>query len=294
MSAGVLTRGAASISGALGREGSTRPAALIRIGFMFLLWTSLTFPTSAFKWLDRPLLATCCLVLSVASVTLFVGFVSRISALLVALTSFIICWWFGAMEGVREFQGMTGVWLTAALLPALPVGGSFSVDRLLAVRRARRRGEESPPERAPIWGLYLIRLQLSAIYCFAAFDKIDPEWLDGERLERLVLNFYGYAELLRDQPWIHVGCVALAWFTTLTEFSLGVLVWHRPLRRFILPLGIILHMGFFVLLALWPLSQRMVLLYLAFLDPDDVHRLTDNLLRPHDPHEVGSGSAERG
>ena len=38
----------------------------------------------------------------------------------------------------------------------------------------------------------------------------------------------------------------------------------------------------------------MVLLYLAFLEPDDVHRLTDNLLRPHDPHEVGSGSAERG
>ena len=84
-------------------------------------------------------------------------------------------------------------------------------------------------------------------------------------------------------PWIHLVCVVMAWFTTVAEFSLGVLIWIKPLRRYILPIGVVLHLGFFVLLALWPLSQRMILLYLAFIDPDVVHRWIDGILgRSHD------------
>ena len=155
------------------------------------------------------------------------GSVSRISALSwpPPASSSAGVWCHG---GRTRVPGHDGCVVTAALFPALPVGGSFS---WIAPRSAAGpTGGKSPPERAPIWGPYLIRLQLSAIYCFAAFDKIDPEWLDGERLARLVLNFYGYAELLRDQPWIHAGCVALAWFTTLTEFSLGACL-AQTLRR---------------------------------------------------------------
>ncbi len=259
-------------------EGSTRSAAIIRIGFVFLLWTSLTFQTSIFKWLHLPLLTACCLVLSVSSVTLMVGFFSRLSAALLAISTVTICWWFGGMEAMRPFKNTTGVWQVAVLIAFLPLGGSFSIDRWLAVRRARTRGQPAPAERAPIWGFMLIRLQLSAIYCYAAFDKIDAEWLAGERMERLLVHYYGYAEVLRDMPWLHIVCVAMAWFATVVEFSLGVLIWVRPLRRYILPLGVILHFGFFVGLALWPLGHRMILLYLAFIDPDAVHRWIDSIL----------------
>ena len=223
------------------RTASTRSAAIIRVFMVFLLWTSLTIPTAAYQWLDRPWLALACITFSVSPVTLLVGLFARVSAVLVGLSTFAICWYFGALEGIQAFRGFTGLWQAAALMMFLPVGGSFSVDRWLRLRRARRRATPPPKEVGPAWGLLLIRVQLSAIYCFATVDKIDAPWLAGERLERLVINYYGYAEILRDMPWIHTACVLGAWCATLTEFSLGVLIWIRPLRPFVLALGVALH-----------------------------------------------------
>lgn len=264
-------------------QGSTRTAAIIRVFMVFLLWTSLAIPASPFRWLDRPWLALACAIFYVFTVTLLVGLFARVSAVLVGLSAFSICWYFGAIQGVQQFRGSTGLWQAALLLMFLPVGGSLSLDRWFRLRRARRRERPLPQECGPTWGLLMVRVQMSAIYCFAALDKIDAQWLAGERLERLAINYYGYAELLHDMPWIHSLCVLAAWFTTFTEFSLGVLIWIRPLRRYVLLLGVVLHLSFFVTIALWPLSQRMILLYLAFLNPDVVHRWIDRLLdRPPD------------
>ena len=52
-----------------------------------------------------------------------------------------------------------------------PCGGSYSADRVRALRKAERAGRAVPEERGPVWGLTLIAFQVSAVYFWGAFDK---------------------------------------------------------------------------------------------------------------------------
>src|SRR5690606_28442556 len=54
--------------------------------------------------------------------------------------------------------------LMTALLATTPSGRSYSVDRLLAVRRARRDGLAEPEERGDLWGVRLFGLLVALVY----------------------------------------------------------------------------------------------------------------------------------
>lgn len=258
-------------------EGSTRPLGLIRIGVITLLWTRYALPFAPFRQYGDPRLTVLLFAFYIVTVLAFLGLWTRWSTLAVAVVMTLLRMVFDAGTGTGPSVGI-GPWQVAVLLAFTPCGRSFSMDRWLEVRRAEERGEPPPPERAPLWTQTFLMLQISAIYVFAGLDKIDWDWLSGFRLEGIVLERFGYSELLQQAPMIHPVAVAVAWVTLVVELGLGVGLWVPRWRRVLIPVGIALHLSFFFTLALWPLSARIILLYLAFADPDRVHDVIDRLM----------------
>jgi hypothetical protein len=89
-----------------------------------------------------------------------------------------------------------------------------------------------------------------------------------------------------------IGTVAL-------ELTLAVGLWVRRARRWLVPTGIGFHVFVYVTLPVTVFSALSCVLYLAYFDPDEVHRAIDRLsgapavadrgggvLRPE--HEVGA------
>jgi hypothetical protein len=51
----------------------------------------------------------------------------------------------------------------------------------------------------------------------------------------------------------------------------------RPLQKWLMPIGMLLHAGMYVLLPVKAFSALMWVAYLAYLDPETVHRALDRL-----------------
>jgi hypothetical protein len=162
------------------------------------------------------------------------------------------------------------------LLAFTPSGGSYSVDRWFAVRRARRLGVAPAPERGPSWGLGLIALQLSSVWFWGAFDKCNPAFWSGVRMQHYFLSYYFGS----DPPaggWFAPLMQALAIGTIVVEFALPVGLWFRPLRVPLALLAVVFHAMLYLALPVGPFSLTMALLLLAYFDPDDVHAFLDEL-----------------
>jgi hypothetical protein len=65
------------------------------------------------------------------------------------------------------------------------------------------------------------------------------------------------------------------WGTLALELALGVLVWNRRLRPWVLAAGVIMHMMIMITIAMAFFSLAMFVLYLAWISPDTVERLPD-------------------
>src|SRR5690606_7788363 len=90
--------------------------------------------------------------------------------------------------------------ISVCLLPMIPGGRWYSVDRWLAVRRAAREGREPPAERGDLWGLRLMAIFLSLLYISTAHHKTAMPWLSGERLDAIFAYRY-FGSTYRDQRW---------------------------------------------------------------------------------------------
>lgn len=145
-----------------------------------------------------------------------------------------------------------------------PAGASLSVDRW---RTARDRFWEFPA-RAP-WALRLVQIQVSAVYLSSAWFKFhSAAWLHGtavsyaSRLE----DFYRYpmpGGLSRSLLFSSV----MTYWTLAIELMIGILVWNRAARPWVLSLGIGLHVLVGLNLRLGFFSETMLAAYLAFLSP---------------------------
>jgi hypothetical protein len=80
-----------------------------------------------------------------------------------------------------------------------------------------------------------------------------------------------------DEGLLGVLFAAVAWVTVLLEFALAFGLHFRRSRRWLVLPGLALHASFYTLLNVNTFSVTMMLLYLAFYDPDDVHRVLDRL-----------------
>ena len=205
-------------------------------------------------------------VLSVAfyvfSTGMILGLLTPLSMAGMAAVMGVMVIGYGDLWGVEDWgHHHTTLHMLAVFWLALtPCGGSFSVDRWWRMRRAEQAGLPMPLERGPLWGTVLIRILLTTIYLWSLVDKIDAHFLTGVQLEQLGMEYY-FGAVPPEGPLWTLLWQGLSW----TRLPLMVL-------------GIVMHLGFYVLIPVQTFSLQMLLLYLAFLDPERVHAFIDRHL----------------
>jgi hypothetical protein len=133
--------------------------------------------------------------------------------------------------------------------------------RLLAERR--------PLPPAPGWGLRLVQLQTTAVYLFAALDKLRGEtWWEGTAVTRALslVEFERFPLPEMVQTSAAIGAL-LTWGTLALEVMLPFLLWWRRTRLIAIALGVSMHLGFDYALRIGFFSWAMVVGCLSFLPP---------------------------
>ena len=200
-----------------------------------------------------------------AAVALTMGFYTRIAAVL---------FWIGIVSFEHRNPFVTnsgdGVIRTLAFFCALaPAGAALSVDRL---RTAPGRFWEFPA-RAP-WALRLIQIQISIGYMSAVWHKAQNElWANGTAVS-YALRIQDIHRMPTPSFVTHsVILINLLTYGTLAiELSLGVLIWNRVARPWVLALGVCLHLGIDSSLLIGFFSLTMLAANLAFVPPETASR----------------------
>jgi hypothetical protein len=265
----------AALERALDREASTRPAALLRIGLAAV--TLVRFAEHLTFRDDTDLFRLAVLVAFwLGATAMLVGWHAQAASALTAVA--VVA---GAARLATEQNGWNHhhVYLLVVAIACVaitPCGRSYSLDRWRALARARTSGAPPPPERGLVWAQYLIAVQLTAVYLWGAIDKCNPAWLRGDKLHAQLL-FYIFDSDPPDLPGWGALMGAFAIGTVAVELSLAVGLWFRRARRWLIPAGVAFHIIIYVSLPVTVFSALSCLLYLAYVDPDEVHRAIDRL-----------------
>ncbi|MCU0685940.1 MAG: HTTM domain-containing protein [Polyangiaceae bacterium] len=277
-------------------EGSTRPAAIMRMGIMALVWAKWAEDFALFH--QRSVVGHLINASAFAStIAFFVGAFTRFSGAWASLSLLTAYGYFGLHLGMRQafVHHHTRLLLVTTVLVALmPSGRSLSFDRYRAVTRAAREGQPPPPERGPLWAQRLLAIQVSLLYFFTAGDKLRPSFLSGDRLEQIYAAVYGgpdFSAWFGYRPLVVASAIA----TVAIEYALAFGLWVPRWRRVLIPLGVAFHVVLYYTLPISTFTATMCLLYLAFLDPDRVHATIDALLGHGQPaaRQAQASSSER-
>ena len=204
-----------------------------------------------------------------AAAALTVGFHTRIAAavVFVAILSF---------ERRNPFvfnAGDTLIRITALYMVLAPAGEALSVDRWRRVRARVRDTIWEFPKRAP-WALRLVQIQLSVIYLSTVWEKLQGDtWLDGTAVSYALrtddIQRVGLPSLITESP---LASGVLTYGTLITELAVGVLIWNRRLRPYVVVPGIALHLFIDLTLTAGLFSAAMLTCYIAFIPPDTATR----------------------
>ncbi|WP_163572645.1 HTTM domain-containing protein [Fodinicola feengrottensis] len=180
-------------------------------------------------------------VLLIAAAALTLGWHSRLAALIVFIAIMSIerrqPWIFNAGDGMMRIESL--------FLLLAPSGAALSLDQ-----RRTTGSFFNAQERAP-WALRLFQIQLSIVYLATVWDKVRGDtWNAGTAVSyslRIVdlQNFVVPDWLTLNAPLMNLA----AWGTLLVELSLGLFVWSRRARPWVLTAGVILHISILVTIA---------------------------------------------
>jgi hypothetical protein len=243
------------------------------------LWSRWDFMWSYF-WLieSRPLLWAVHLAALVVFAMLMLGLYSRVVSVLAAVIAVsYVNRVPAALFGLDQINCMLALYLAAG-----PCGAAYSLDRLLARRRA---GGPQPPA-APSVGanisVRLIQLHMCVIYLFAGLSKLSGpigSWWDGTAMWLAFAN-QEYQSL--DMTWLADWPLVVNLLTHVTvawEISYAALVWPRLTRPLVIALAIPLHMGIALCLGMMTFGLAMLIGNLAFVSPHLVRASIDGLRR---------------
>jgi hypothetical protein len=199
--------------------------------------------------------------LLIAALALAAGWCTRLAAAVVFV---------GLMSFERRnpwvFNGGDGLLrLISFYMMLAPAGASLSVDR----RRRHPDAFWEFPRRAP-WALRLMQIQLSVVYLAGVWDKVQgTAWNNGTAVSYALrvsdLNGLPTPGFLSHTPVV----VNLVTYGTLaTELALGILVWNRRARPWVLLAGVGLHLSIGWSIRVGFFGLGMFVLYTTFADPD--------------------------
>jgi hypothetical protein len=168
-----------------------------------------------------------------------------------------------ALFGLDVINAMLALYLMIG-----PSGACYSLDRLIARRRA---GGSLPPPQPSVSAniaVRLIQLHMCIVYLFAGLSKLlGGSWWDGTAMWRSIANLE-YQSI--DMTWLAAWPLTLNFLTHLTiawEVSYAALVWPRLTRPIVLALAIPLHLGIACFLGMITFGLVMLIGNLAFVSP---------------------------
>jgi hypothetical protein len=257
-------------------EASTRSSALIRIFLALLIWSRWSGAMTFFT-LGTPEGLLFGVNFFIATTLMLFGIWTRLSTLWTAAIVLSMYYYAGWVRGIEPWtHHHTYLLAFATFLCALtPCGKSYSVDRYLSVRKAKKNGSAPPGESGNLWALRLISLQVAFIYFWTAFDKTNWQFLGGDRMEYIFMWLYTGSDY-PDLAGFHTFMIIISWATVLLEYSLIGLLFKRFRMWLVLP-GLLFHGLIYILLPVGTFSLTMWALYLSFFDPDKVHAVMDDL-----------------
>ena len=208
-------------------------------------------------------------VLLASAIALTLGWHSRVAAVLVfvLILSFLHrdVWVFNAGDSV--------VRIIALFVALSPCGTALSLDQ------RRRTGSFWSAQSRPPWPLRLMQVQLSIIYLSSVLIKLTGQsWPQGTAVSyalRLV-----DMQRLPSPDWLTRNALLMnvaTWAALATELAIGVLVWNKRLRPWVLAAGVAMHLMIDIGIIIGIFSYAMFVLYLAWVPPDTVKRLPNNL-----------------
>lgn len=208
-------------------------------------------------------------VLLASAIALTLGWHSRVAAVLVfvLILSFLHrdVWVFNAGDSV--------VRIIALFVALSPCGTALSLDQ------RRRTGSFWSAQSRPPWPLRLMQVQLSIIYLSSVLIKLTGQsWPQGTAVSyalRLV-----DMQRLPSPDWLTRNALLMnvaTWAALATELAIGVLVWNKRLRPWVLAAGVAMHLMIDIGIIIGIFSYAMFVLYLAWVPPGTVKRLPNNL-----------------
>ena len=273
------------LQAALERRGSTRTLGLMRIALALLLYARWANELQLFRDMqpDRIQIPSAAFfaisaVFYASTTAMLFGLWSRWSTAAAGLTALVLVIGVGELAGHEPYTHHH-TWCLAlgvALLALTPCGGSWSVDRWRAVRRAEAAGAPPPPEEGPLWALPLIGLHVCAIYLWGTWAKLNPGYMSSARFDHFLMYLY-FGSDIPDGRLFRAWQLAQTWTGILIEPLLAVGLWHPRARRWLLPVGLLFHGIIYWTLPVGTFSLTMWALYLAFVDPDAAHAAIDRL-----------------
>lgn len=122
------------------------------------------------------------------------------------------------------------------------------------------------------WSIRLLQLEMTMLYFSAGWCKwLGAPWREGTALYYVTRldDYWGRFPLpaiLTDSPWVVRG---LTWSTLAIEFSVPVLVWFAPTRRYALGLILVFHLTCDYAMHLFLFHWIMLVGWLAFVRSED-------------------------
>jgi hypothetical protein len=222
-----------------------------------------------FRWVPDgdPALAIYFQVILAATICLIFGLCTRVSSILVFIGLI-------SLSNRNFFIDNSGddlMRINSFFLMFTQAGAAYSIDRWIRVRRGKEGPELTP--RAP-WAQRLLQLQVAYLYLDTFILKLPGEgWMDGTAL------YYAlrYLELRRfdfHYMFYYLWQIKLAtWSVMAGEFSLAILIWVRPLRYYLIFIGIMLHTGINLTMQFPVFQYVMIASLINFIYPEDIERV---------------------
>jgi hypothetical protein len=173
-----------------------------------------------------------------------------------------------------------------------PSGACLSVDRLIEIWKAKRKGLAAPPVQPSASANFAIRLfqiHFCIIYLSSGFSKLmGTTWWTGTALWRTFLN-YTFAPMENPAYMATLTWLAkhrLLWeifmsggviFTFWTEIGFPFLVWLPKMRWIMLISAVLLHTGIGLFMGLVMFSMLMMILAFSFAPPEQVEAVLNQM-----------------
>jgi vitamin K-dependent gamma-carboxylase len=195
--------------------------------------------------------------MALAAAGLCIGIASRVSAFIFFLT-------FTYAELIEKASYLNHYYfvsLVTLLLATMPCGAAFSLDAWLLRRRERA------PQVVRAWCYGLLRAQLVLLYFFAGLAKLNRDWLLAAEPLGTWLGLHADAPLIG--PWL--ASPAAAFFASYAgvAFDLSIPFWlsWRRSRPWAYAIGLVFHVGVWLLFPIGVFSWVMIVATTLFFDP---------------------------